>query len=109
MNNESKCPFSGGAMTQSAGSGTRHRDWWPNQLKLNILRQYASLSNPMDESFDYAKEFLSLDLKAVKKDILSLYQKKILFLIQKEKILKRMRNLPSFNETADKKEINIRI
>ncbi|MBK9636865.1 MAG: catalase/peroxidase HPI [Bacteroidetes bacterium] len=59
-------------MTQSAGSGTRNRDWWPNQLKLNILRQYASLSNPMDESFDYAKEFLSLDLKAVKKDIFDL-------------------------------------
>ncbi len=72
MNTESKCPFSGGAMTQSAGSGTRNRDWWPNQLKLNILRQYAPLSNPMDDSFDYAKEFLSLDLNAVKKDIFEL-------------------------------------
>ncbi|MFN0187605.1 MAG: catalase/peroxidase HPI [Bacteroidia bacterium] len=69
MNTESKCPFNGGAMTKSAGSGTRNRDWWPNQLKLNILRQHASPSNPMDETFDYAKEFLSLDLKAVKKDI----------------------------------------
>ena len=59
-------------MTQSAGSGTRNRDWWPNQLKLNILRQYAPLSNPMDDSFDYAKEFLSLDLNAVKKDIFEL-------------------------------------
>ncbi len=56
-------------MKQSAGSGTRNRDWWPNQLKLNILRQHASLSNPMDDSFDYAKEFKSLDLKALKKDI----------------------------------------
>ncbi len=72
MNTESKCPFSGGAMTQSAGSGTRNRDWWPNQLKLNILRQYAPSSNPMDDSFDYAKEFLSLDLNAVKKDIFEL-------------------------------------
>ena len=59
-------------MTQSAGSGTRNRDWWPNQLKLNILRQYAPSSNPMDDSFDYAKEFLSLDLNAVKKDIFEL-------------------------------------
>ncbi len=72
MNTESKCPFSGGAMTQSAGSGTRNRDWWPNQLKLNILRQHAKSSNPMDENFDYAKEFLSLDLKEVKKDLFEL-------------------------------------
>ncbi len=72
MNTESKCPFSVGAITQSAGSGTRNRDWWPNQLKLSILRQHAKSSNPMDENFDYAKEFLSLDLKAVKKDIFEL-------------------------------------
>jgi len=72
VNTESKCPFSVGAITQSAGSGTRNRDWWPNQLKLNILRQHAKSSNPMDENFDYAKEFLSLDLKAVKKDIFEL-------------------------------------
>lgn len=72
MSTESKCPFSGGAMKQTAGSGTRNRDWWPNQLKLNILRQHATLSNPMDESFDYAKEFKSLDLKALKKDIFEL-------------------------------------
>ncbi len=72
INDGSKCPFSGGALKQSAGSGTRNRDWWPNQLKLNILRQNSSLSNPMGESFDYAKEFKSLDLKAVKKDIFNL-------------------------------------
>jgi catalase-peroxidase len=60
---EAKCPFHGGALQKSAGGGTRNRDWWPNQLKLNILRQQSSLSNPMDESFDYAKEFKSLDLK----------------------------------------------
>ena len=70
--NESKCPFHGGPLKQSAGSGTRNRDWWPNQLKLNILRQHSSLSNPMDEKFDYAEEFKSLDLKAVKKEIFTL-------------------------------------
>jgi catalase-peroxidase len=71
-NGAAKCPFHGGALQQSAGGGTRNRDWWPNQLKLNILRQQSSLSNPMDESFDYAKEFKSLDLAAVKKDIYDL-------------------------------------
>ena len=70
-----KCPFHGGALKQTAGSGSRNRDWWPNQLKLNVLRQYSSLSNPMDESFDYAKEFKSLDLDAVKKDILDVMTK----------------------------------
>ncbi len=67
-----KCPFLNGALKQSAGSGTRNRDWWPNQLRLNILRQYSSLSNPMDEQFNYAEEFRSLDLKAVKQDIFEL-------------------------------------
>ncbi|MBL0099081.1 MAG: catalase/peroxidase HPI [Saprospiraceae bacterium] len=69
MSTENKCPFSSGALHQSAGAGTRNRDWWPNQLKLNILRQHASLSNPMDGEFNYAEEFKSLDLAAVKKDI----------------------------------------
>ena len=68
-NGEAKCPFHGGAIKQSAGSGTRNRDWWPNQLKLNILRQHSSLSNPMGETFNYAKEFNSLNLAEVKKDI----------------------------------------
>ena len=49
--------------------GTKNRDWWPNQLKLNILRQHSSLSNPMGEDFNYAEEFKSLDLKAIKKDL----------------------------------------
>jgi len=71
-NSESKCPFSGGAAKQSAGSGTTNKDWWPNQLKLNILRQHAAPSNPMGESFNYAAEFKSLDLDAVKKDIFAL-------------------------------------
>jgi catalase-peroxidase len=69
---EAKCPFHHGALKQAAGGGTRNRDWWPNQLKLNILRQHSSLSNPMDKSFNYAKEFTSLDLKAVKKDVFEL-------------------------------------
>ncbi|WP_348811580.1 catalase/peroxidase HPI [Flavobacterium maritimum] len=69
---ESKCPFSGGSPKQSAGSGTRNEDWWPNQLKLNILRQHSSLSNPMGETFNYAEAFKSLDLAAVKKDIYDL-------------------------------------
>jgi catalase-peroxidase len=71
-NSESKCPFSGGAAKQSAGSGTTNKDWWPNQLKLNILRQHAAPSNPMGENFNYAAEFKSLDLDAVKKDIFAL-------------------------------------
>lgn len=61
-----------GTPKYAAGGGTRNRDWWPNQLKLNILRQHSSLSNPMGEKFDYAKEFKKLDLKAVKKDIFKL-------------------------------------
>ncbi len=72
MNGEAKCPFHGGALKQSAGGGTQNRDWWPNQLKLNILRQQSSLSNPMDEKFNYAKQFKSLDFNAVKKDIFTL-------------------------------------
>ena len=73
---DAKCPFTGASAASakqgSAGSGTRNTDWWPNQLRLNILRQNSTLSNPMDESFNYAAEFKSLDLKAVKKDIFDL-------------------------------------
>lgn len=65
----SKCPFHG-SMKQV--TGTSNRDWWPNQLKLNILRQHSSLSDPMGEGFNYAEEFKSLDLEAVKKDIYDL-------------------------------------
>ena len=67
-----KCPFSGGAMQKSAGGGRLNRDWWPNQLNLNILRQHADLSNPMDKDFNYAEEFKSLDLPAVKNDLFEL-------------------------------------
>jgi len=71
-NNESKCPFTGGALKQTSGGGTTNREWWPNQLNLDILRQHSSLSDPMGEDFNYAKEFKSLDLKAVKKDLYAL-------------------------------------
>jgi catalase-peroxidase len=71
-NNESKCPFSGGAMKKTAGNGTRNRDWWPNQLKLNILRQNSNLSNPMDKDFNYTEAFQKLDLKALKQDLYDL-------------------------------------
>ena len=67
-----KCPFNHGTIKQTAGGGTTNNKWWPNQLKLNILRQNSTLSNPMDEKFNYAKEFKSLDLDAVKKDIITL-------------------------------------
>ncbi len=67
--NESKCPFSGGIRKTTAGGGMTNRDWWPNQLKLNILRQNSKLSNPMDADFDYKAAFNSLDLEAVKKDL----------------------------------------
>jgi len=68
MENESKCPFTGGANT-SAGASQPNAQWWPNQLNLKILHQNSPLSDPMDEDFDYAEEFKSLDLEAVKADI----------------------------------------
>ena len=72
VNGEGKCPFTGKTFQRAAGGGTTNRDWWPNQLKLNILRQHSDLSNPMDPDFDYAEAFKKLDLAAVKKDIVDL-------------------------------------
>ncbi|KOH44504.1 catalase/peroxidase HPI [Sunxiuqinia dokdonensis] len=72
VNESGKCPFTGGAVKQTAGTGRSNRDWWPNQLNLGILRQHSSLSNPMGEDFNYAEEFKKLDLKAVKKDLFDL-------------------------------------
>lgn len=72
VNTVGKCPFLGGALNKSAGGGTRNRDWWPNQLKLNILRQHATMSDPMGEKYNYAEEFKTLNLVDVKKDIFDL-------------------------------------
>jgi catalase-peroxidase len=67
MATESKCPFN-----PAVGGGTSNRQWWPKQLNLGILHQNSSLSDPMGEAFDYASEFKSLDLAAVKKALLTL-------------------------------------
>lgn len=73
MGDISKCPFHNGSMNKgTAGSAPTNRDWWPNQLKLNILRQHSSLSNPMEPGFNYAEAFKKLDLAAVKKDLAEL-------------------------------------
>ena len=69
MNDDSKCPVTGSVNKPTASRGTSNRDWWPNQLNLDILRQHCSKSNPMGEYFNYAKEFNSLDLDAVKRDL----------------------------------------
>ena len=72
VNESSKCPFMGGDLKNTAGKGTSNRDWWPNLLNLDILRQNSSLSDPMGEDFNYAEEFKSLDLNAVKQDLYDL-------------------------------------
>jgi catalase-peroxidase len=69
---ESQCPFSGDARKHTVAGAPSNADWWPNQLKLNILHQHSSLSDPMGEQFNYAKEFKSLDLNAVIKDLTAL-------------------------------------
>jgi catalase-peroxidase len=69
----SKCPFHNSSAKQNiGGGGTKNRDWWPDGLKLNILRQHSSLSNPLDKDFDYAEAFKTLDLQEVKKDLTAL-------------------------------------
>ncbi len=69
---ESKCPVTGGSHRNVAGGGTSNRDWWPNQLNLKILHQHSCLSNPMGDAFNYAEEFKTLDLDALKKDLKAL-------------------------------------
>ena len=69
MNDVSKCPIMHGAVTSNKGSGTSNRDWWPNQLNLNILHQHDQKSNPMGEDFDYREEFKKIDYDALKKDL----------------------------------------
>ena len=68
----SKCPMHGAAQRQVAGGGPSIRDWWPNRLRLELLSRHSSKSDPMGEGFDYAEEFKSLDLAAVKKDLAAL-------------------------------------
>jgi catalase-peroxidase len=72
MSTESQCPFNHGQSNKVAGGGTTNREWWPNQLNLRILHQRSSKSDPMEEDFDYTKEFQSLDLAALKKDLTDL-------------------------------------
>lgn len=70
LNDISKCPFHNGTMKKNvAGGGTQNKDWWPDQLRVDLLRQHSSLSNPMDKDFDYAEAFKNLDLEAVKNDL----------------------------------------
>ncbi|WP_257190853.1 catalase/peroxidase HPI [Chryseobacterium sp. WG23] len=69
-NDISKCPFHNGTMKKNvAGGGTQNLEWWPDQLRVDMLRQHSSLSNPMDKDFDYAEAFKNLDLEAVKRDL----------------------------------------
>ncbi|WP_443633749.1 catalase/peroxidase HPI [Candidatus Marifrigoribacter sp. Uisw_064] len=68
----SKCPFFSGSQKKTAGGGTKNRDWWPNELKLNVLRQHASKSNPLGEDFDYAKAFNSVNFEDLKQDVIHL-------------------------------------
>ncbi|WBS74628.1 catalase/peroxidase HPI [Elizabethkingia meningoseptica] len=73
-NDISKCPFHNGTLEKQnvSSNGTQNKDWWPKQLTLDILRQHSSLTDPMDEGFNYAEEFKKLDLAAVKKDLTDL-------------------------------------
>ena len=68
----SKCPFFSGTPKKTAGEGTSNRDWWPNELKLNILRQHGAKSNPMGADFNYSEAFNALDFNALKKDVVAL-------------------------------------
>lgn len=71
MSEENKCPFGHGTVKRSAGGGTTNRDWWPNELKLNILRQHAQKSDPMGEDFNYAEAFNSINYDELKKDVIN--------------------------------------
>ena len=72
LTNQRRCPFTGGAVSFTTSTRRSNSDWWPNVLDLKILRQHSSLSDPMGEDFNYAEEFKTLDLDAVKKDIYDL-------------------------------------
>src|SRR6202142_52970 len=72
MSGDAKCPFSNGARKHTVAGIPTNANWWPDQLNLKILHQHSPLANPMGEAFNYAEEFKSLDLNAVKKDLLAL-------------------------------------
>ena len=69
---EAKCPVMHGAVTRNSGGGTSNREWWPNQLNLNILHQHDKKSSPLDTDFNYREAFSKLDYAALKKDLLAL-------------------------------------
>src|SRR3990167_4522801 len=69
MSNETKCPFSGDHRQHTVAGARSNADWWPDQLKLNILHQHGAKANAMGEAFNYAQEFKSLDLNAVAQDL----------------------------------------
>ena len=69
MDDASKCPVMHGSATNNKGLSTSNKDWWPNQLNINILHQHDKRSNPMSPNFDYRSEFKKLDFKALKKDL----------------------------------------
>ena len=69
---EAKCPVMHGALTRNSGGGTSNREWWPNQLNLNILHQHDKKSSPLDTDFNYREAFSKLDYTALKKDLLAL-------------------------------------
>ncbi len=75
MSEENKCPVAGNGHKQVAGTGTTTRDWWPNQLRLDLLHQHSSKSNPMEKDFNYREEFKKLDFAALKKDLRALMTK----------------------------------
>lgn len=66
-----KCPFHRGGVDHSAGAGTGSKEWWPKQLRIDLLNQHSSRSNPLGEDFDYRKEFSKLDYSALKGDLKS--------------------------------------
>jgi catalase-peroxidase len=66
---EAKCPFSGNAAQPLAGGGAQNRDWWPNQLRVDLLNQHSSKSDPLDQTFNYREEFMKLDYEALKSDL----------------------------------------
>ena len=73
MTTESKCPFhQANSGTAAKGGGTTNRDWWPNQLRVDLLSQHSAKSNPMDEGFDYAQAFQQLDYEGLKRDLRAL-------------------------------------